>query len=321
MEKFSQLSYQERGQIYRGLCDGLSSRQIAKRLERPPSTISREIQRNSDRIGYLYAGDAHQRSIDRRNKNKPKIDQDVELQDYIITKLHERWSPRIIAQSWSQKYGDRSISAETIYQWIYGEKGEKLGLKKLLIRARKKRGTKRKPMVKKIKNRVSVHERPDSINQRIELGHYECDLMFNSGSQSQNVCTLVERVTRHATLILNESKHTKIVIDALIKHIKTTGMVVKSITFDNGSEFVDHTELNGLGIATYFCDPGSPWQKGSIENLNGVSRRYLPFDMPYDEITQDYMIEVNQKMNNMPRAILGFKTPIEALKEAECFAR
>jgi len=321
MEKFSQLSYQERCQIYRGICQGLSKGAIAKRLERSKSTITREVKRNSDRAGYLYPGEAHQMALDRRNENQPKIDKNPRLKEYIIAKLNERWSPRAIAGRWSKEHEDNPISAEAIYQWIYDRSGERLDLKKLLVRARKKRGLKRKPKPTTIKNRVSVHARPESINQRSEIGHYECDLMFNEGSQSQNICTLVERVTRHSVLIRNESKHTKTVVDALIGHIKKTGLVVKSITFDNGSEFAGHTRLNELGIKTYFCDPGAPWQKGGIENLNGVARRYLPFNQQSQEITEDYVVEVNEKINNMPRAILGFKTPNEALREAACFTR
>lgn len=304
MEKFFHLSYQERHQIYRGLCQGLSKGDIAKLIGRSKSTISREVRRNSDHIGYLYPGEAHQMALDRHNKNEPKIEKDPELRDYIIVKLHDKWSPKTIAGKWSLDNPDRPICAEAIYQWIYSENGEALGLKKLLIRARKKRGLKRRPKQSTIKNRVSVHDRPESINQRVELGHYECDLMFNSGSQSKNICTFVERVTRHSIMIRNESKHTEVVVDALIECIEKTGLIVKSITFDNGSEFAGHTRLNDIGIKTYFCDPGAPWQKGSNENFNGVARRHVPFDMPSEEITDNYVVEVNEKINNMPRAII-----------------
>lgn len=319
MEKFFHLSYQERHQIYRGICQGLSKGNIAKMIGRPKSTVAREVKRNSDRIGYLYPGEAHQMALDRHNKNQPKIDKDPMLKDYVIAQLHERWSPRVIAKKWSQEHEDRPISAEAIYQWIYKGNGADLDLKKLLIRARKKRGLKRRSKQPTIKDRVSVHDRPESINQRVETGHYECDLMFNSGSQSKNICTFVERVTRHSIMIRNESKHTGTVIDALIERITKVGLTVKSITFDNGSEFAGHTRLNELGIKTYFCDPGAPWQKGSIENLNGVARRYVPFGTPSEEITEDYVATVNEKINNMPRAILGFKTPNEVLRESTCF--
>jgi transposase, IS30 family len=311
MENFTQLVYQERVKIYNGKCAGMTISAIAEMIGRSTSTVSRELRRNSDQIGYCYPGQAHQMAQERKNKNEPKIDKNVKLKKYIIEKLGMRWSPKIIAGRWNLE-NEHTISPEAIYQWIYSDEGEQLGLKKLLIRARKKRGLKRRPKKCKIKNRVSVHVRPEHINQRIEPGHYECDLMFNSGSQSKNVCTMIDRVTRQAILVKNETKHAKPVADSIIQSIEQAGVTVKSITFDNGSEFADHERLKTeLGIETYFCDPGSPWQKGSIENLNGVTRRYLPFDQSAHEITPERVAEVNDLLNNMPRAIFGFRTPLE----------
>ena len=312
---FSQLSYHERVRIYNGLCQGKTQKTIAEMIGRQPSTISREIRRNSDHIGYCYAGEADQMAQNRRNKNEPKISRNGELQRYLIEKIKKGWSPRAIAGRWSLE-NDRKISPEAIYQWIYGKEGEALGLKKLLVRAHKKRGLRRKkPKVSKIKNRVSIHVRPEAINQRLEPGHFEGDLIFNIGSQSENVCTMIDRVTRQSILIKNKTKHTKLVVDAIIEHIKAAGISVKTMTFDNGSEFAEHERLKAeLGIDTYFCDPGSPWQKGGIENLNGVSRRYFPFDQPAHEITSERVAEVNELLNNMPRAILGFRTPLEVAK-------
>lgn len=315
MESFTQLSYSEREKIYRGLCSGGGVRAIARDLGRPPSAVSREIHRNSDHIGYLYPGDAHKAAQERRYVNEEKIEKDPGLKKYIIEKLHARWSPGAIAGSWNIDH-EMTITKEAIYQWIYKEEGEALGLKKLLTRARKKRGTKRKPARSKIKNRVSVHARPQSINERLELGHYECDLIFNSGSKSKNICTLVERVTRHAILIRNNNKISKTVVGALIGFLKYSDLDVKSITFDNGSEFADHSLLKDeLGVDTYFCDPGAPWQKGSIENLNGMLRRFFPFKASAGEITNEQVAVVNAKINDMPREILSYKTPNEVLDE------
>ncbi len=283
-------------------------------LDRSPSTVSREIRRNSDHIGYLYAGEAHMMAQARRNKNVPKLSKNKQLQSYVISRLKERWSPEMIAGRWKLETGE-GISKEAIYQWIYSVDGESLGLRKLLVRARKKRGIKRKVARSNIKDRVSVHTRPQCINDRLELGHYECDLIFNKGSQSKNICTLVERVTRQAILIKNDNKASNTVLGALINHLKRSPLEVKSITFDNGSEFADHTRLKEeLGIDTYFCDPGAPWQKGGIENLNGMLRRFLPFKAPAAEITQKQVAAANAKINNMPRAILGYRTPLEALR-------
>ena len=189
-------------------------------------------------------------------------------------------------------------------------------MKKLLVRAHKKRGLKRRPSKSKIKNRVSIHERPALINERLQAGHFEGDLLFNMGSQSKNICTLIDRVTRQSILIKNESKHTVSVIDAIIDYIKQHNIKVISITFDNGSEFADHAKLHELGITTYFCDPGSPWQKGAVEHLNGMIRRFAPFEMPATDITRDLVESINESMINMPRAILGFKTPAEVVRSA-----
>jgi IS30 family transposase len=314
MKSFKQLSYHEREKIYRGLCDRRTNKEIAQMLDRPESTISREIRRNSDRIGYLWPIDATKKAEKRRHKNKPKIINNKGLMDYIITKLHDRWSPNAIANSWN-KTNDVTISKEAIYQWIYTKDAEVLKLRKLLVRAHKRRGFKRKPSGSKIKNRVSIHVRPYNINQRLEAGHYECDLMFNSGNQSKNICTFIERITRKAFLIYNENKSTQTVIDALIKRISDEGLVVKSITFDNGTEFADHSRLNELGISTYFCDPGKPWQKGGIENLNGILRRFLPFELAAADITEAYVEKINNMINRMPRDILSWETPLDKFNE------
>ncbi len=316
MRNFQQLLYHERYKIYTGLCEGKSKREIAKIIGRSVSTVTREINRNSDRYGYLYAGAAHEAAKKRKHINAPKIDRDPKLKAYIIKKLEEKWSPATIAAQWELDYPNRSLCKETIYQWLYSNNGEeKIKLRKLLVRAHKKRGLKVKKNKSTIKNRVSIHDRPDNINSRIEAGHFECDLIFNDGSQSQNVCTLIERTTRKAFLIYNDNKSTKTVMNALIKRIYNERLFIKSITFDNGTEFADHGRLKELGIDTYFCDPGKPWQKGGIENLNGMLRRFLPFSLPAAIITEQYVAKVNKKINNMPREILSWKTPSAIFKK------
>jgi len=315
MKKFAQLSHQERGKIYRGLCSGKTKEAIAKELGRTKSTITREVARNSDAIGYLYPDAAHENALRRKHKNKPKISGNQDLKEYIIERLNRRWSPGMISGRYKLENSGQTISTEAIYQWIYSNGGKELGLRKLLVRAHKKRGFKRKVRKSKIKNRVSVHSRPDHINERLEPGHFECDLIFNQGSQSKNICTLTDRLTREAIMIKNKSKHTTIVIDAIVKHIAKNKLNVKSVTFDNGGEFAEHVKLNPMGIETYFCDPGCPWQKGSIENFNGMARRFLPFTMSANEITEDFVKTVNREINNMPRAILGFRTPSEFLNQ------
>lgn len=309
---FTQLTYHERDKIYRGLCAGKSKSAIARELCRAKSTVAREVRRNSDSIGYLYPGKAHEKAQQRKHRNKLKISRNPKLKEYIIERLKKRWSPEMIAGRYNLEHPGQTVSKEAIYQWIYSADGEKLEVKKLLVRAHKKRGFKRKAQKLKIKNKVSVHCRPDHINKRLELGHFECDLIFNQGSQSKNICTITDRLSREAIMIKNESKHSATVIDAIMRHIIEHKLDVKSITFDNGSEFADHIKLNLLGIMTYFCDAGCPWQKGSIEHLNGMIRRFLPFKVSAADITPKLVKSINQEMNNMPRAILGFRTPLES---------
>lgn len=317
MRKFSQLSYHERHKIYTGLCQQQSKRTIAKALDRPTSAVTREIIRNSDQYGYFYPMAAQEATQKRKHKNAPKIDRNPELEAYIIKKLNDRWSPEMIASQWSIDHKDETICKETIYEWLYSSnESKKVKLRKLLIRKHKKRGLRPRKNKSTIKNKVSIHDRPSHINERLEVGHYECDLMFNSGSQSKNICTLIERVTRKAYLIYNENKSTNTVIDSLIKRINDEGLVIKSMTFDNGTEFAAHSQLKTLGIDTYFCDPGKPWQKGSIENLNGMLRRFVPFSLPVEDITEKFVAKINKMINLMPRTILSQKTPLEAFRKA-----
>jgi IS30 family transposase len=234
------------------------------------------------------------------------------LKKYVLEKLKEHWSPIAIAGRWSLEHPGNSITKEAIYAWIYSPAGIALGLPKLLPYAKSKRGRIRAKKPKShIPNRVSVHVRPEVINNRLELGHMEGDLIFNSGSQSSNILTLIDRKSRFVMLTKNDSKKTDAVIEAVSCCLKKLG--AKSATFDNGSEFSSHTKLNKQhGIETYFCDPGAPWQKGSVENMNKQIRRFLPFKMKANDVTQEMADNVASILNNMPRKILGFMTPLEA---------
>ena len=321
MGKFSQLSYTERQKIYTGLYEGKSQQEIAALIGRHKSTISRELSRNGDHIGYLYPGKAHEMALGRRNKNIPKLEKNKELLEFVVQCLKRKWSPNAAAGSWSKDNPEMPITDEAIYQWIYRDPyhydGEAwIDLRKLLLRRRKNRGMRRKEPRSTIKNRVSIHERPEIISQNTEIGHYEGDLIFNSGSQSANVLTLIDRKTKHTVLIKNHNKRSTTVIGALMQRINRSALAIKSITFDNGSEFAEHSRLNYVGIKTYFCDPGSPWQKGRIENLNGVARRFLPFDLEVSQVTDQLVEETETQLNNMPRQSLGFMTPLEVFQAA-----
>lgn len=306
MKKYTQLKELERVRIYEGLRQGLSLNEIALSIGRNKSTVSRELKRNSDHIGYLYPRDAQKQTNARKAKYGTKIDRNPELKKYVLERLKERWSPVIIAGRWKMEHPEFPICAETIYQFIYNAKNKPQELWKSLPRKKKKRGVSRKQRsVGGIEQRVSIHSRPQEINSREEFGHYEADLMFTKGSQSQNILTMVERKSRMSFFIKQMSKQSLPTIDAIKQKI---GSIALSCTFDNGKEFALHYILD---IPTFFCDPGKPWQKGSVENLNGVARDYVPFDTNPESVTQDYLDQVENTINNRPRKLLNFLTPRE----------
>ena len=309
MSKYNQLSLTERVKIFEYLKMSLSIRTIAALLGRAVSTVAREIKKNSDYFGYLYPQYAHEKSKKRRARHLTKIDKFPELKNYIVEKLNQYWSPCAIAGRWTKEHSNLSICAETIYQYIYAPKNKYLALWTLLPQKKKKRGVVRKSRSKgKIKDRTSIHERPKAIDKRIDFGHFESDLFFNKGSQSANTLNSIERVSRKIFLKKNASKAAHEVTQSLKKIVVG---IAKSNTMDNGSEFANHGELKNEGIATYFCDPGSPWQKGAVEQANKMIRRFIPFKLNFKEITQKKLDTVAEIINNTPRKSLNFSTPNE----------
>jgi IS30 family transposase len=312
MQEYQQLQFQERYKIFQGKKQGKSDRAIAREVGRHHSTVSREIGRNSDLKGfYYYPEDAHANSKKRKAKHGSKITRNNDLNQHVIAGLQKSWPPVAIAGDWNRKNPEKPVTDETIYRFVYRPENKRLELHKLLPRRKSKRGIVRKTKsVGGIMNRISIHERPESINQRAEIGDFEADLIFYKGSQSANVFTAIDRKTRFALMIKNESKHSEEILE---KASVKLGGIAKSITFDNGKEFASHFKLTEKhGIKTYFCDPGSPWQKGGIEHFNGMTRRFIPFEVPYYTVTQEELDAVAYSINHMPRQSLGFLTACEA---------
>lgn len=314
MKHYTQLSEFERVRIYEGKKKGWGPTQIAESIGRDKSSISRELKRNSDHIGYLYPRDAHKKTKDRKAVHGPKIERHSLIKNYVLERLKERWSPKAIAGRWKRDNPqNKTITAEAIYEWIYTPKNKDLALWKLLPKAKTRRGRSRKKYKtgSKIMHRVSIHQRPKAINDRIEFGHYEGDLMFSQGSQAANILTLVERTSRMVTLVKHDTKHSAPIMSSIREKI---GETARSCTFDNGSEFSQHYTL---GIPTFFCDPASPWQKGSVENMNGLARADIPFSMPPESVTQEYLDKVAHRLNNKPRESLDYQTPYEVFMKAK----
>lgn len=315
MQEYHQLSYQERCAIFNGLKKQFSIREIAENINRDPSTVSREIARNSDHVGYFYPDHAQWITDQRKAKHGSKVTRNPRLEGYLKEKLLSEWAPDVIAGCWNLENPSEPVTRETLYAYIYSDVGLSKGLPKLLPRAKKKRGLIRKQKMNgTIPNRVPISERPEVINERKESGHFEADLMFHQGSMSQNVTTISERVTKFALFIKNDSKHSEEVVKRIGRRI---GHIAKSVTFDNGSEFSQHMLLHDQhGIKTYFCRPGAPYEKGGVENLNKMSRRWIPFKEFASDVTQEKLDIMANKINHIPRRSLNFITPCEAFRKS-----
>jgi len=301
MKKYTQIKEQERVKIYDGVKQGMSQVEIGRLLGRNKSTVSRELKRNSDDIGYQYPRNSQRQTEARKARHGSKIARNKLMQSYVIEQLKNGWSPGVIAGRWSKEHPKQRICAETIYQFIYSTKQKPAELWKFLDKRKRKRGLVRKTRSKeKIQDRTSIHQRPPEVDARQQFGHVEGDLFFNQGNRSVNVLTTVE-----ISLVKHNSKHSKSIIASLKKSI---GSYASSCTFDNGLEFAAH---HTLGIPTYFCDAHSPWQKGSVENAIKLLRRYIPFAMEPRTITQEFLDSVAHMLNNRPRKILNFSTPYE----------
>jgi len=325
MKSFTQLSLDERKKLYMAHRFGCSIRNIASHLGRSPSTISRELQRNkeSDELGYL-PDMAQVMAMERKHKHKPKLEQCPELKNHIIEKLFEGWSPEVIAGRLKLLGASPCrVCVETIYQFVYSSKGIELGLPKLLAKGRPRRGIKygRKPRgVPPIPDRVSIHDRPEHIKNRSELGHFEGDLTFFKNNQSGNIVVMLERKSRLAILKKNDSKRTDDVMKSIFNALaQLPQQARKTITFDNGKEFTKHGVLKRhLNMDTFFCDKHSPWQKGQVENYNALLHRFITKNTPLENITDELLQAVQDKINERPRKCLGFKTPTEVFQESLC---
>ncbi len=314
------LTMAEREEISRGTVAGHSIRSIASALGRAPSTVSREIRRNGDR-GQYRASRADQAAWDRARRPKIcKLAENRALARIVAKKLQLEWSPRQIAGWLKRTYPDDEtcqVSHETIYRSLFIQARGALK-KELLQHLRRKRGMRRSRHHTqktadhgRITNAVSIRERPVEAEDRAVPGHWEGDLLF--GSNNSQIATLVERHTRYVMLARVGSKDTETVIDALIKQAhKLPREVYKSLTWDRGKEMADHQRFSlDTGIKVYFCDPQSPWQRGSNENTNGLLRQYFPKGMDLSNVHQNRLNAVARRLNERPRETLNFETPAQ----------
>ena len=235
-----------------------------------------------------------------------------------------RYSPEMIAGRLKLQNAPITVSHETIYQFIYSEDGTRRQLYKFLMRSRPKRNQyygRRTRSNHGIPGRISIAERPKLDKE--EFGHFEADLTFFAGNQSINLSTLVERKTGYIIANLNKTKHSKDIATKMLYNLLAFPRNKrKSIPFDNGKEFVDHQIIRQVArIPTYFCDPGSPWQKPYVETTHALLHRFIPKKTDPKTLTQEIVQNAINKLNTLPRKRLNYKTPAEILKNHNIYLR
>ena len=314
----------EREEVSRSLRAGLSFRAIARQLRRAPSTISREVRRNGGRRVYRAAS-ADQSAWDRARRPKPcKLARLPCLCQTIAEKLVHKWSPQQIAGWLKREHPDDEgarVSHETIYLSLFIQARGVLK-KELLAHLRSTRAIRRsrhaslkRDGLGQIKDAISIRERPAAVEDRAIPGHWEGDLI--AGSKNSFIATLVERRTRYVMLAKVGGKETQTVVAALAALVQHLPRELRlSLTWDRGKELADH---KGLSLATeldiYFCDPHSPWQRGTNENTNRLLRQYFPKGTDLSIHSQDHLDAVARELNERPRMTLNYFSPAEKFKE------
>jgi IS30 family transposase len=318
------LTLGEREEISRALAIGESVRSIAARLGRAPSTVGRELKRNGGQEGYR-AVQADSAAWSRALRPKRcKLATNRALARVVADKLRLRWSPEQIAGWLKHTYPcDEShyVSHETIYRSLFIQARGALK-KQLLEHLRRTRGMRRSRQYTQktaihgqIADAISIRERPASVEDRAAPGHWEGDLVFGSGNSQ--IATLVERQTRYVMLVKLEGKDSQTVVKALIKNArKLPQELYKSLTWDRGTEMHGHKRFTmATDIRVYFCDPQSPWQRGSNENTNGLLRQYMPKGIDISAYSQLQLNAIARQLNQRPRKTLGFQTPAQMFSE------
>jgi IS30 family transposase len=314
------LSLHEREEISRGVAAGASLRLIAVQLHRAPSTISRELKRNG---GYRHyraaAADSH--AWDRALRPKPcKLARHQELRQLVAARLSENWSPEQIAGWLKHTYPDDEdyqVSHETIYRSLFVQargvlkKDLQAHLRSGRAIRRSRHATGKGDSRGSLMDMISIRERPASVEDRAVPGHWEGDLLC--GSANSYIVTLVERHTRYVLLAKVANRDSATVITALINQAhRLPDELRKSLTWDRGKEMAQHKRFTlATDVAVYFCDPQSPWQRGSNENTNGLLRQYFPKGTNLSVHSQERLDEVARQLNGRPRKTLGFETPAE----------
>ncbi len=319
------LSLSEREEISRGIAAGYSMRGIASAIGRAPSTVSREVARHGGRRRYR-ASEADQAAWNLARRPKPcRLAVHRRLQRIVAKKLSLDWSPEQIAEWLKRRYPDHEemqISHETIYRSLFGQ--ARGVLKKELVRhlrtrrmmRRSKKASTRGQPRGQIVDAVSIRERPPEIEDRAVPGHWEGDLL--AGSNNTHIATLVERKSRFTMLVRVAGKDTETVVRALTRQVRRLPAELrKSLTWDRGMEMAAHKEFAiATDVQVYFCDPQSPWQRGTNENTNRLLRQYFPKGTDLSAWKEADLNRIALRLNQRPRKTLDFRSPAEVLNES-----
>ena len=315
---------EEREIISREIAAGNSFRQIGKLLNRDHSVVSREVARNGGRSAYRVIP-AQRRADEHRARPKPRLlEENKALHDAVNAGLEQKWSPKQISNRLREDYPDDDtmrVSHETIYESLYLQaRGElRTQLKIALRQGRTRRVSRSRTAVArgKIRDMINISERPVEAEDRAVPGFWEGDLIIGKGGKSQ-VATLVERASRFTMLVRIPYDRTAQRVSILLaqKMENLPEFLRKSVTWDQGKEMADHASFTvKTGIDIYFCDPHSPWQRGSNENTNGLLRQYFPKGTDLSGYTQAELDAVADELNNRPRQTLNWKKPTEVLNK------
>jgi len=318
---YGQLSLEERVEIYRLHAGGRSQNEIASALDRAPSTIGRELRRNS-RPTKVWPGGYEpvraQQLAERRRQwdGRFKLARQSDLRNSVGKSLAMGHSPEQIAGRLARQHGRAIISHESIYRFIYHRAAQKDSWYRLLPRHKRARGRSRRTSTSFIKQRRSIAERPAEAEGREAPGHWEADFMLFARC-GQGLLVLHERQTRFSMVQRPVDRKAVRTAKTIARQLgKLPQAIRKTISFDNGNEFAEHHRLHKiLGVQTFFCDPHSPWQKGGVENSIGRLRRSLPRKTDLKLITAATLKRYVQRLNDTPRKCLDFKTPAEAFSK------
>src|ERR1700688_3289992 len=317
------LTRYEREDISRGIASGSSTREIARRLDRAPSTVCREVARHGGRPAYRAHEADDQAWESALRPKKCHLALRRRLREVVASKLILEWSPEQVSGWLKTEYPKDErmrVSHETIYRSLFIQARGVLK-KELMDHLRTKRRMRRskhsrifKDSRGQIADAISIRERPAEVEDRAVPGHWEGDLL--SGSRNSHIVTLVERHSRFAMLIKVPSKDTAVVVTALSRHIrKLPATLRRSLTWDRGLEMAKHKDFTvATDVQVYFCDPQSPWQRGSNENTNGLLRQYFPKRTDLSGYTQSDLDKIALRLNQRPRKTLGFETPASRLR-------